>query len=377
MKFDKKKAIKQKNIIQEKAVKLLYSYRRILLSWATGCGKTLASLKIIEEYLKHFPESKGYVICKEINHLSNWVDDITKHKKDFILDKSHMFLYDSLHKHTSNGYVDFIILDECHAINENRANKLNKIIGPDTLVIMLSATVEPKKSIPIRNLLKTYKEYKITIDKAISMEILPYPKVKVHLIELNNKDRLEYDTVSDIINILGEKYDKTGKEWDKIKWVNKGSERKRMIAGFKTEFARKLIGKQFKDSRFICFTGSKEQCEELNRHNFVHSGKSKKRNLKKKEAFNAGRINNLFVVNMFREAMNLENIEKGLIVQLDSGKLSFIQMLGRVFRSNLPEMHILVLKDTQDEKYLNNVMKGFNKEYVEYINYDNRIKTKI
>lgn len=368
--FNKEEAIKQKNIIQDKAVKLLYSYRRVLLSWATGCGKTLGSLKMVNEYLTHFNDARGYIICKESAHINNWELDMENHDMTHIkANLKKMFLYDSLHKVVDDGFVDFVILDECHAINENRANKLKKIIGPNTLVIMLSATVEPKKSIPIRSLLGTYKEYKISISEAIDLGILPYPKVYVHMLPLPKDDRVKYDNISNEVDSAGLKYEESQKEWDKIKWVNLGSQRKRLMAELKTDFAKWIIDKYLKNSRYICFTGSKEQSEVLNRWNYVHSGKSKKQILKKKQAFNQGKINNLFVVNMFREAMNLVNIQKGLIVQLDSGKLSFIQMLGRVFRSSIPEMHILVLKDTQDEKYLRNVMTGFNADYVEYINY--------
>ena len=48
--FDRKEAIKKKIIAQDKAVLMLGKTRRILLSWATGVGKTLASLKMVEKY---------------------------------------------------------------------------------------------------------------------------------------------------------------------------------------------------------------------------------------------------------------------------------------------------------------------------------------
>jgi superfamily II DNA or RNA helicase len=62
--------------------------------------------------------------------------------------------------------------------------------------------------------------------------------------------------------------------------------------------------------------------------------------------------------------MNLTNIQLGLIIQLDNKKLSFIQMLGRVFRSDFPECYVIVVKDTQDEVYLDTVLEGFDKKYI-------------
>ena len=77
--FDKDVSIEKKNQIQDKAVKLLYIYRRILLSWATGCGKTLASLKMVKLLNEKKGNIKGYVICKEHNHINNWKLDIKEH----------------------------------------------------------------------------------------------------------------------------------------------------------------------------------------------------------------------------------------------------------------------------------------------------------
>lgn len=359
----------KKDYIQLHAVSLLYSYRRILLSWATGCGKTLGSLKMVNEILSHRPNYRGYIICKETGHLNNWNDDIIKHGMDNIKDNSEMFLYASLHKYSKKGYVDYIILDECHAVTDNRIEHLSEIIGPETIVIMLSATVDHVKSDLLRNLCGSYYEFHISISDAIGMGLLPSPEVYIHYFTLNSKEQSEYNNINLEMERAKNKHLALEEEWTKIKWIGLGSKRKRMMAEMKTNRAKILLKTTFKGKRYICFSGSKEQAQKLSPHNFIHSGKSKKRNLNKKDSFNAGKINNLVVVNMFREAMNLNNIEMGLIVQLDNVKLSFIQMLGRVFRSDFPEMHIMVLKDTQDEKYLKRVLEGFNKQYINIINH--------
>ena len=70
---------------------------------------------------------------------------------------------------------------------------------------------------------------------------------------------------------------------------------------------------------------------------------------------------------MLREGINLTQIEKGVITQLDSGIGSFFQMLGRCLRHEFPELHLFVIKGTQDEVYFNNSMKGFNQKYVTWV----------
>jgi superfamily II DNA or RNA helicase len=69
---------------------------------------------------------------------------------------------------------------------------------------------------------------------------------------------------------------------------------------------------------------------------------------------------------MLREGINLSNIEKGIIVQLDSTVGSFFQMFGRCLRHEFPEMHLIVVKDTQDEVYFDNAMQDFDNKYVTY-----------
>lgn len=357
----------KKDVIQQHAVKLLYSFRRILLSWATGCGKTLGSLKMINLLLKHRPQSKGYIICKETNHLNNWEEDMKRHMMSNVLESSTMFLYASLNKYSKHGFVDYVILDEVHAITEKRAEHLSKIIGPDTVVIMLSATVDYEKALLLRKICGSYHEFNITISEAIEMGILPCPKLIIHEYELTTSERIEYDSIEQDIKSARTQHMSLGEDWTRVKWVGLGSKRKRLMASFKTERARKLIASETVGKRYLCFTGSKEQAESLDFKNYIHSGRDSKVNLKLKNAFNDKIINNLTVVNMFRESMNLVDIEKGFIVQLDNVKLSFIQMLGRVFRSDLPEMHILILKDTRDESYLKKVLEGFNSEYINII----------
>lgn len=389
--FDKKLANQKKNEIQDIAIKGSKGYLRMLLSWATGCGKSLGALKILREDYMDNPDIKGYLICSESNHLDNWIEDIKHHKMEFIHKCSEQFLYASLHKYSPKGFVDFVILDEVHHLTDKRLQHLRLIIGPKTRLVMLSATVDIEKEFILKKLARPYGEYNIDISKAIDMGILPTPTIYIHKFELDDiiKDKTlelkrdfkphfirnlteleSYDTITAEMDMYLTMYEsEDGKPWMRNIAVNLGNKRKRMLAEFKTERAKKLLKDKFTGFRYITFTGSKAQAELLGR-NYIHSGMSKKRNIELKNKFNRKRLTSLTVVNMFREGMNLINIEKGLIVQLDNVKLSFIQMLGRVFRSAIPEMHIMVFRDTQDEKYLNNVLYGFNNEYVKYIDYE-------
>ena len=102
----------------------------------------------------------------------------------------------------------------------------------------------------------------------------------------------------------------------------------------------------------------------------MHSKNDKGVNQELIDCFNRGECNELFAVKMLREGINLFDIEKGIITQLDSGIGSFFQMLGRCLRHDFPELHMFVLQNTQDVVYFKKSMKSFNDKYIKYKDYD-------
>jgi superfamily II DNA or RNA helicase len=149
------------------------------------------------------------------------------------------------------------------------------------------------------------------------------------------------------------------------KFLNIASNRKKFLAEVKTESVKDLV-KEFRidDVRFICFTGSIKQVQELGADNAVHSKNVKGRNQELIDCFNNMECKELFAVKMLRESVNLTQIERGIITQLDSGIGSFFQMLGRCLRHEFPEMHLLVVQDTKDVEYFNKSMNNFNKDFI-------------
>jgi superfamily II DNA or RNA helicase len=404
---------KQKDLIQENALKLSQDNQNIVLEWATGTGKTFATVKIVEYILSQNNNATGLLVCKESTHLKNWKEEISKHKKDFILDNVDSLLYASLHK--LNKVVDFIILDECHAITDKRATELVRLIGKNTKLIFLSATIPVEKKTFLSLLSrKNLVYYTITLLDAIDMKLLPTPKVIIHDTKLKDdnkrsfeftmnkgkkpkaviktamyKDRWkmfnQYEHIQlnvlcnelEYYNYLTEQMESLDNQIKirfadyfqrmalKNKFLNVASRRKKFIAEVKTDKAREIL-KSFKGFRHICFTGSIEQSLELGGNSSVNSKNHKKVNQELIDGFNSKMYSMLFAVNMLREGMNLTEIEKGLIIQLDSTVGSYLQMLGRMLRHEFPEIHLIRLVETQDNVYFKRAMSDFSAKFVEY-----------
>ena len=406
-----------KDTIQEKAVELSKLHRFICLEWSTGTGKTLGSLKIVKSMLQNNPSYKGYLVCKESTHKKNWKEDMTKHGMDEVDNSMKTILYASLKNQKDKA--DFIILDECHALTPKRIEALLNIVKSNTRIIFLSATIpDEKKFLMNRFCGNRIHYYKITLNDAFDLKLLPEPSLIVHRMQLNENivrgkkwefvarkpqdkkstkyvycsHQTMYKVMKETNKEYGvicygtekEHYDALTKQMSyyydltqdysigeqirfgcRNKYLNIASNRKKFIAEVKTLKVASLV-EEFRDNkdRFICFTGSIKQVQELGSESSVHSKNSPEKNQEIVDCFNNLECNELFAVKMLREGVNLTRIEKGIITQLDSGIGSFFQMLGRCLRYELPEMHLLVIQDTQDMVYFKKSMNNFNEKYI-------------
>lgn len=404
--------INPKDKIQSNAVRLSKIHRFLCLEWSTGTGKTLGALKIVKNILKDSPESTGYLICKESTHKKNWQDDIKKHKMVKVGKSIKTILYASLKNQKIKA--DFVILDECHALTPVRIKHLKQILQKGTRIIFLSATIPQEKKDLMNNLCKKIHYYTISLNKAIEMKLLPEPSLIVHELTLkttgedweyiyrrpkpgieknkycNHKDlfmTIKNTPKNQGIICLGSEqeyykaatnqmsyYQKLSEDFSvpypirtgcRNKWLNIASTRKKFLAEVKTEAVKDLV-KQFRDnkSRFICFTGSINQVKEIGSKSAVHSKNNSVDNQELIDCFNRLECDELFAVKMLREGVNLTQIEKGIITQLDSSIGSFFQMLGRCLRFEFPEMHLFVVQNTQDEVYFKRSMDNFNQKYI-------------
>ena len=147
--------------------------------------------------------------------------------------------------------------------------------------------------------------------------------------------------------------------------LREGLARKVFISKIKTDKAKEII-KRLKGKRFICFCGSIKQCEEIGT-NLIHSKIDKKIREQLIAKFNNEEIDELYAVDMLQESMNLNKINAGIIVQLDNGERTAVQMIGRVLRSIAPEVYILMAKGTQDEQYMKTALQSIDSKYINYI----------
>lgn len=370
-----------KEQIQNKAVNLSETYPVLILEHATGVGKSLSAIKIIEKH-----GGRWTIMVAETNHINNWMLEFQKHGKVDLLNNVTFACYASWHKHTQ---CDNYILDECHnTLNSAlRLEYLKTIAGNAKRVIGLTATLNKNQRNNLREIFHNAYFYKIPLDSAIEHGILPEPKIYLVSVKLNNTEKYIpfkidknktiicseeewYTRQTNLIEKRKKEFFTSNEEWRKYRWLQEASKRKNMLADVKTKFVAKFLEK-VGDKKLICFTQSIKQSEELSKGMSIHSKISEDTREELIKEFNSGKIKRIFTTRMLRESMNLEGIELGIMVQLDNNQKSFYQTTGRVLRARFPEYYLFYVEDTQDEVYVRNALENFNKELLTYITFEN------
>lgn len=347
----------QRKELQYKAVQLGLHNRHLLLEWPTGLGKSKVAIDLVREK----KDEQWLLVCKETNHIENWRQEFVKHRAEDLWKSSITAIcYASLHKYEGQEYN--LILDEVHATSELRSDII-KTIKFDRIV-SLSATVDYQVQQRLEDICPPH-VYKIDISDAIEWGILPEPEINIVTVELGDNDQRKYEKITKDIDYWKSRYNKNFEEWEKIRMLRAGLQRKMFLASIKGKKAKEIID-SLKGKRFICFTGSIEQVEKLGNAN-IHSKVGKKKREELIHKFNTLEIDELYAVDMLQESMNLNKIDAGIIVQLDNGERTAVQMIGRTLRSLAPEIYILVVKDTQDEIYMRNALSSIDKKYIKHI----------
>ena len=365
--------------LQQEIVELAKVHNNLVIEWSTGGGKTYAAFKIIESL-----GGNWNIVLAETLHEQNWIAEFKKHGKESLLTSIKFFCYQSLHKNLDG---ENYIFDEIHRLQspkrlefltQIKSNKLQRFIG-------LSATLTWLQKLKLELIIGKIHTSKVTLSNAIENDILPEPivyflgidlddTVKNHIYKFNKYKSIpctakkKYELLSQRVDYYKDLYFNGYDPKHKTRWMMSALDRKKFLAEYKTLFAKELL-LSLQNKRLICFGHSIEQIEQIANGLYVHSKLPKKQRVELLDKFNGGIIDQLFAVGMLKEGVNLNNIEAGLIIQLDNVERMFVQSLGRALRAVYPEQYVLYVKNTQDETYVKTALTSFDMNYVKFINF--------
>jgi superfamily II DNA or RNA helicase len=396
-----------KSQLQKKEFEALKDKNRVILKWATGCGKSKMAIDLINYAIgsiTHKPVSILFLVAEKA-HIDNWKDEFEKWNLQKEGVETDIICYASLKKVVNLTY-DIIVMDEAHHVfTEKRLTalwSLSKNTSKDSYVFLLSATLSLPKEEEIGDIFGRFTISTVTLKEAIRKDILPDPTIYAIGMDLDNtianqkirigkgsnqevkwEDRNKYIFkkipcvikctqwqkylyYTDSMNYWKERYEYSRNEFHRTMWVNGGSQRKRFLGESKTEVAKELLNHISKRRKLVCFCASVPQADEISSTNTISSKKTDKYNKAIINSFNKGYINRIYAVGMITEGMNLADIEAGIIIQLDGKERLFIQKIGRALRAKSPIVCLFYYRNTQDEMYLKRALENVEEKFVKY-----------
>lgn len=399
----------RKEII-DKSIDLVLSNRVVALEFATGVGKSRAALECINALYREYKGQhfKVLLVVAEVPHKDNWYQEAIKWNFKH-WDKVDVTTYHSLHKYTESEYV-LTLYDEGHHMGTDIRIDIIKQIKCDKVLILSATLSNTIKDILFVTFLFHVVSYKIPLQTAIELGLIPKPKVCLIPLELDNTKRTEvvemqwgkkvgaisqecifearrsyfnrtkypnmklkihctplqkYIYLTDQVEYYKRLFNTAYNPKIKNVWMQWALKRKQFLGESKTSLVIPFLD-TIKDKRHICFCSTIEQSEILNKSNSINSKRRKA--LDVIDQFNNHEIDSIYAVNMLKEGQNLVDIEVGVIVQLDGAERAFIQKFGRSLRAEDPIQYIFYYKNTRDEEYLNNVLLGIDPTFIKTIN---------
>jgi superfamily II DNA or RNA helicase len=388
-------------------------YKHFLLDLVPRFGKSLVSIELVKKWN---PE-RILILSGATSTNNQWLENIEKYNPT-LLDKVDVLCYQSAHK--IEDVYDCILLDEMDTVTQKRFGFISEL-NPKHWIGM-SGTLEDEDIEYFRILVKgKFYHAKVTFNQAVEWGILPEPKIyavaltmdntKRYLVYHNSNDKKKKNVVvpynerwnylkdktknvliqcteveyhelicqnferwkgyEDEFNLPYEERSKTiqfmqtkgfNQSTCRDKKMRVGNDRKKFFADIKNRWFKKLFSQLPKDSRALVFCNDTKQADFLNEEFSVHSNKPG--SLELVEEFNKGNIPYIFSNKMLDRGVDFLSVDYLVIIQSSMKQGGQIQKFARSGLSTAPKTILMYYPNTQDEKYVNEFLKGFKQEWI-------------
>ena len=361
--------MKNRDQIQEEALKILLPLKRAGIGVTMGGGKTLIGLRHMDANYNDY--CKFLVVAPKLSILDEWKSQADQHGLSHLKEHMHFTTYLSLTKELYD--YDVIYLDECHSLLFSHEAWLNGYTGK---IVGLTGTPPKFKGSEKGEMVDKFCPivYRYVTDSAVEDKILNDYRIVVHTL-----------TLDPIKNILVEK---NGKQWYtselaqydywsyRLQSTKSKKEaqivrvmRMKALMDFrsKEKLAKKIMDAS--TNKLIVFANTQEQADRLCSHSYHSNNPDSESNL---TAFKSDMISRLSCVLQLNEGVNIPNLKEGIILHAYGNERKASQRIGRLLRLNPNDcsiINILCYKKTVDETWVENALSDFDKSKISYINH--------
>jgi superfamily II DNA or RNA helicase len=323
---------------------------------ATGFGKTRCAILAAVRFAVNADYNYKILIIVPNNTLKHeWEKEFKKWKHSKVFKECVQVECINTARKFKNQKYDFVIADEIHnyikgTINSKffKNNKYDKILG-------LSATIEDNLIDFINGIAPIC--YTLSLYEAVELGLVSEFTVYNIPVELNDKERKDYNYLSSKIRIAWENYGVHS--WKNI------SARKEILynAKSKMRLIKKITELFGKDDHGVIFSMTKDYSDKVanklgDRCLPHHSGITKKNRVSFLKRFADGRtkVKILSSAKTLDEGVNIPRLSYSLIASNSSTVKQMNQRVGRCIRLGEDGKHAIIIrlycKDTQEEKWI-------------------------
>ena len=337
--------------IQKEAYDTSLLYKKGTFSISMRLGKTFIGLNISTRF-------KNVLVLYPNNSIKNsWVSDAEK----FDIDINHITFstFMSLNKCDLDKY-DCIIIDELQDFSINNYDYLLNFHIKHLYALTGTPPLKGDKKYLMDRLCPII--FTVKLDETTGKTNKDY-KITVHLIEpskIKNKPLKSGAKWSEFDQI---------NFWEKQYLKNKDFQTMlnlmRCISNSETKFnymmnLQKTLGKT------LIFVETKKQCELSKLHSYYSDNKKSEENL---DSFLDNKIDKLITINQLRAGITFKDLNTCIILHSYSSDSKSTQKIGRALNyveDEIADVHILCLKGSRDESWVQNSLINFDKNKIEW-----------
>jgi superfamily II DNA or RNA helicase len=338
---------------------------------SVGIGKTYLGLSHMEQELFKNVNSKFLVVAPKLSIFQTWKDECIKHKKEHLIPYITFSTYRSLSK--ADWRYTCVYLDEVHNFLFSHRDWIDSYRGK---ILGLTGTLPVRRDTEKYIMIDKYcpPVYRYTTDEAIEDEILNDYKIYVHPLSLNKIKNIPQITKTKGTFYTSELkiYEFWSRRIDSMEPCSRAAMlaiimRMKALMDFKSKenYAKQLITKI--TGKCLVFANTTEQAERICQYTY-HNKNSKDPTILEK--FKSGDIMLLAAVLQLSEGINIPNLKYGVILHSYGNVFKLQQRIGRLVRLNPTEtaiVHILMYKDTIDEKWVRQALGKYDQSKITYL----------
>lgn len=361
--------MKNREIIQEEALKAIEGKRKAGLGISMGVGKTLIGLKYLDSLHPSCIFKRYLIVAPKVSIYNSWREECIKHGLRYLIPHIEFVTYRSL-PNADRDY-DVVILDECHSLKFSHDYWLATFSGK---ILGLTGTPPRYKTSEKGRMVGNYCpiQYTYITDSAVDDEILNDYKIIVHMLPLSAERNMKVKKKDGTFFMNSEQ--KAYAYWsDQLRKIMSPKEvqikrimRMKAMMAFPTKekYAKELL--DMMHDKCIVFCNTTEQADWICEHSYHSKNPDSKDNLNN---FKTGEITKLSCVQQLNEGVNIPNLKSGIILHSYSNERQSSQRIGRLLRLNPKDkatIHILAYKNTVDMDWVAEALKDIDSEKIVY-----------